>query len=62
MYSPSIPIPDDWTVDQAVAVSEFIQQIADAIWDKYAIALVTYYRENNVSCFHNHHSHDEIPF
>ena len=67
MLSPSILIPDNWTVDEAVAVSEFIQQIAEAIWDKYDIALVTYYRQNNVSCPSDDDPHDvadfdEIPF
>ena len=58
----SIPIPDDWTTDEAVAVFEFLKQITDTVWDKYAIALVTYYRDNTVSYCDDGDLSDEIPF
>ena len=58
----SIPIPDHWTTDEAVAVHEFLRQLCDAVWDKYAVALLTYYRENTTSCFDEETPNDEIPF
>ena len=62
MISSSTPIPDHWTADEVVAVYDFLRQVCDAVWDKYEVALVTYYRENTVSCFGDGDPHDEIPF
>jgi hypothetical protein len=33
-------IPDDWTPREALAVYEFIDEIRDAIWDRYELELI----------------------
>ena len=40
----SIPLPDHWTVRDALLVYEFLTQIQDGIWREYGIDLTEAYR------------------
>ena len=33
------PIPFDWTADQALAVVEFLEDLAERIWSRYGLAI-----------------------
>lgn len=33
------PIPYDWTADQALAVVEFLEDLAERIWSRYGLAI-----------------------
>ena len=35
-----VPIPGDWSGEQALGVLEWLQSIVDAIWDEYADELL----------------------
>jgi len=39
MIRPTIRIPPDWSVGQALAVVEFLQTITDTIWDVHGDAM-----------------------
>ena len=54
------PIPDDWTPEQTLAVYEFIDEILDAIWDRYAIQLVELMQEERQTTFDR--EDEELPF
>jgi hypothetical protein len=41
----SIQIPADWTPEQAFAVFELINDLRDAIWQRYSIQLLDEYRD-----------------
>ena len=36
----TLRLPDDWTPAQALAVYEFLTDLADAIWNRYEVALI----------------------
>jgi hypothetical protein len=36
----TLRLPDDWTPAQALAVYEFLTDLADAIWNRYDVALI----------------------
>jgi hypothetical protein len=38
-------LPDDWTVDQALAVVEFLDDLREQIWRRYEIVLYERMRE-----------------
>ena len=33
------PIPHDWTADQALALVEFLEALAELIWSRYGLAI-----------------------
>lgn len=49
----TVEIPDDWTPEQALAVWELLNDLADRIWRRYEIQLVELIR-NDIE-----HQHDE---
>ena len=60
-----IPIPDDWSAEQALAVYEFLFELQQLIWDRYELQLYELLRpdieENDtdqLDLFFN----DDIPF
>ncbi len=46
-----LPIPDDWTPEQALAVYDFVDALREAIWTRYQIQLINLMREDRVSVF-----------
>ena len=36
----TLQLPDDWTPEQALAVYEFLTDLADALWNRYEIPLI----------------------
>ena len=36
----TLPLPDDWTPEQALAVYELLNQLAETIWNRYEIPLI----------------------
>ncbi len=66
----TIPFPDNWTVREALAVSEFLDTIDNEIWARYGTEMVevlsSEYRSDppdNLECFDRYHElDDEIPF
>ena len=46
-----LPIPDDWTPEQALAVYDFIDALREAIWARYGLQLVELMREDRVTVF-----------
>ncbi len=36
----TVQIPDDWSAEQALAVYEFINEIAQLVWDRYEVQLL----------------------
>ena len=36
----ALQLPDHWTPEQALAVYEFLTELADAIWNRYEIPLI----------------------
>jgi hypothetical protein len=46
-----LPIPYDWTPEQALAVYDFIDELREAIWTRYGIQLTELMREERVSVF-----------
>jgi hypothetical protein len=34
-----LPLPDDWTPEQALAVYELLNDLAEAIWSRYEVPL-----------------------
>lgn len=45
------PIPDHWTPEQALAVYELVDEIRDAIWNKYQVPLIELMQEERVTTF-----------
>ncbi|MEA3273952.1 MAG: hypothetical protein U9Q81_01350 [Pseudomonadota bacterium] len=35
-----LQVPDDWTPEEALTVYEWINQMAEAIWDRYEVDLL----------------------
>lgn len=46
-----LPIPDDWTPEQALAVYDFVDALREAIWTRYQLQLITLMREDRISVF-----------
>jgi hypothetical protein len=40
----TLRLPDDWTPAQALAVYELLTDLADAIWNRYELALIEHLR------------------
>ena len=38
-YAP-LEVPQDWTPEQALSVYEYLNQVAEAIWDRYEVDLL----------------------
>lgn len=36
----TLPLPDDWTPEQALAVYTLLNELAEAVWNRYEIALI----------------------
>ena len=36
----TLQLPDHWTPEQALAVYEFLTELADALWNRYDIPLI----------------------
>ena len=36
----TLQLPDHWTPEQALAVYEFLTELADALWNRYEIPLI----------------------
>ena len=45
----TIEIPNDWTPEQALAVWELLNELADRIWRRYEIALIELIRDERQS-------------
>jgi len=41
--------PDHWTPDQALAVYEFIDEMRDAIWERYTVQLIELMHEERIT-------------
>lgn len=46
-----LPIPDDWTPQQALAVYDFVDALREAIWTRYQLQLLTLMHEDRFSVF-----------
>jgi len=42
----TLRLPDDWTPAQALAVYELLTDLADAIWNRYELALIEQLRSD----------------
>ena len=42
----TLRLPDDWTPAEALAVYEFLNDLADAIWNRYDVALIEQLRSD----------------
>jgi hypothetical protein len=38
-YAP-LEVPQDWTPEQALSVYEYLNQVAEALWDRYEVDLL----------------------
>ena len=38
-YAP-LQVPDDWTPEQALSVYEYLNQAAEAVWERYEVDLL----------------------
>lgn len=38
-YAP-LQVPEDWTPQEALIVYEYLTQMAEAVWDRYEVALL----------------------
>jgi hypothetical protein len=47
----TLPIPDDWTPEQALAVYELIDEIREAVWSRYEPSLIELMHQERVSTF-----------
>ena len=36
----TLQLPDHWTPEQALAVYEFLTELADALWNRYEVPLI----------------------
>ena len=36
----SLPLPDHWTPEQALAISELLTDLAETVWTQYELALI----------------------
>jgi len=45
----TLRLPDDWTPTEALAVYELLNDLADAIWNRYEIALIEQLRSEHDS-------------
>ncbi|MEG7523601.1 MAG: hypothetical protein M3H12_10930 [Chromatiales bacterium] len=44
-------IPDDWSPEEALVVYEFIDEIRDAIWNRYDLQLIELMKEERITTF-----------
>ena len=44
----TLRLPDNWTPAEALAVYEFLNDLAEAIWNRYEIALIDQLRNDRV--------------
>lgn len=44
-------IPDEWSPREALAVYEFIDEIRDAIWNRYDLQLIELMKEERITTF-----------
>ena len=62
----TLQLPDHWTPDQALAVYEFLTELADALWNRYQIPLIQLLApeldQNNDSQLDLFDFDDPIPF
>jgi hypothetical protein len=54
-------IPDHWSPQEALAVYEFIDEIRDAIWNRYQLPLIELMREERITTF-GEDDDDEVVF
>ena len=53
-------IPDDWSSREALAVYEFIDEIRDAIWNRYDLQLIELMKEERITAFDE--DNDDVVF
>ncbi len=62
----TLKIPDHWSAEQALAVWEFLDNIAGSIWDLYELQLIELIQsercENNSDQLDLFDSNDPVPF
>ena len=62
----TLQLPDHWTPEQALAVYEFLTELADALWNRYEIPLIQLLApeldQNNDSQLDLFDFDDSIPF
>jgi hypothetical protein len=46
-----LQIPEYWTPEQALAVYELIEDIGEAIWNRYELALIELMQQDCISTF-----------
>ena len=39
IYAP-LQVPEDWTPEQALRVYEYLNQVTEAVWERYEVALL----------------------
>ena len=62
----TLQLPDHWTPEQALAVYEFLTELADALWNRYEVPLIQLLAaeldQNNDSQLDLFEFDDPIPF
>ena len=64
-YAP-LQVPEDWTPEEALRVYEYLTQMSDAVWERYAIDLLPLVRPDPSPEFSTQPDlfdpDDELPF
>ena len=62
----TLPLPDDWTPEQALAVYELLNQLAESIWKGYELQLLELLapeiEQHDASQLDLFEFNDELPF
>lgn len=57
-----LPIPDDWSVEQALAVFEILGDLRDCIWNHYGLDIQALLQEQTLTTNPHFINTDDPPF